>query len=71
LPLPVSPSDSLLTGSFPSPASSRSPDLAVDADVNKNEDGTRQEDWFEPDMDRIEERNLLRFGMEGVVDYNY
>ncbi|KAH8077859.1 hypothetical protein HD553DRAFT_346517 [Filobasidium floriforme] len=36
-----------------------------------NEDGTRQEDWFEPDMDRIEERNLLRFGMEGVVDYNY
>jgi hypothetical protein len=22
-------------------------------------------------MDQIEERNLLRFGMEGVVDYNY
>jgi hypothetical protein len=37
----------------------------------QNEDGTRQEDWYEADMDRIEERNLLRFGMEGVVDYPY
>jgi hypothetical protein len=37
----------------------------------QNEDGTRQEDWFEPDMDKMEERNLLKFGMEGVVDRPY
>lgn len=37
----------------------------------QNEDGTRQEDWYEADMDQIEDRNLLRFGMEGVVDHPY
>lgn len=37
----------------------------------QDEKGERLQDWFEPDMDKIEARNLLRFGMEGVVDYNY
>lgn len=37
----------------------------------QNEDGTRMEDWFEPDMEKIEARNLLKYGMEGVVDYAY
>lgn len=29
------------------------------------------EDWYDVDLDVVENRNLLKFGIDGVVDHPY